>query len=228
MARASAPQRLASVIPLTGDQRERLERYAQLVTTSPHNLVSRRARDELWDRHIGECLALAHLLPSPSPDTGAGSEHVRTPLLDVGSGGGLPGMVLAVARPDLAVTLVEATGKKATFLARTARELEVDVRVVNERAETLTGGELAGAFELVTARALAPLRRLIPWTVPFLTPSGLVYALKGERWRAELDAADQVLRRAGARIVATPDEAYADVDGAPGARTRVVIIGRVR
>lgn len=211
----------AGGVRLSTGQRALLERFAGLVAASPHNLVSRRARGELWDRHIPECLALADLLPRAQP-TGR-----RTALLDVGSGGGFPGLVLAIARPELAVTLVEATQKKAAFLTATAHELDLDVRVVNQRAEALVGGELAGSFELVTARALAPLERLIGWTVPFLTPSGLLYALKGERWEQELRAAAGALRRAGAQVVATPEDVSPGRVGGNGEATpRVVIIGR--
>lgn len=191
----------------------RLERYATAIERSPHNLVSRRAVAELRTRHIPESLALARRLP-PGPAR----------LLDVGSGGGLPGLVVALARPDLAVTLLDATRKKARFLEETATDLGVVVDVVNERAEdALT--RLGGTFDLVTARAVASLERLVGWTVPFLRSGGRCYAIKGERWREELAEAQGALDRYGARVVSTPDDRE-DVGGDAGADPLVVIIAR--
>ena len=194
-----------------------LDTFVERVRSSPHNLVSRRALNELEARHVPECLALAGMLP-------------RGParLLDIGSGGGFPGLVIAAVRPDLEVTLLEATRKKAVFLRDTAREMGLDgVRVVNGRAEALTAdASLAGRFDLVTARAVAPLERLVPWTLPFLAPDGRLYAVKGERWPEELERARNVLAANGAAVLATP----ADLPVPDGADTEprplVVIIGR--
>ncbi|MBW3561671.1 MAG: 16S rRNA (guanine(527)-N(7))-methyltransferase RsmG [Actinobacteria bacterium] len=189
------------------DGDERLAGLVEAIRASPHNLVSPRAAAELESRHVPECLALARMLPD-----GAGR------LVDVGSGGGLPGIVIAIARPDLRVTLVESTRKKADFLRATTRALELDVEVVNERAETLSGD-----FDLATARAVAPLGRLIPWVVPLLRPGGRLFAVKGERWREELEEAREHLERGTAHLVATPDEDRAR-DGAVDPPLRVVII----
>lgn len=189
------------------DTDERLVGLVGAIRSSPHNLVSARAAEELESRHVPECLALADLLPS-----GPAS------LVDVGSGGGLPGLVIAIARPDLTVTLVESTRKKADFLRATALDLGIDVEVVNERAESLTGG-----FDLATARAVAPLRRLIPWVMPLLRSGGELYAVKGRGWREELDDARPLLDRGEARLVATPDDPPAR-DGAVDPPLRVVII----
>lgn len=188
-------------MPSTTDLDALLESYVARVEESRHNLVSRRAREELRDRHLPECVAFARMLPR-GPAT----------LLDVGSGGGFPGFVVAVMRPDLDVVLLDATQKKVAFLQETARELDVAVEAIHGRAEELQRGPLGGRFDLVTARAVAPLDRLVGWTVPFLRPGGLVYAVKGERWREEVDAAAGALRAAGASIVATPDEVGDDED----------------
>lgn len=115
-------------------------------------------------------------------------------------------MVIAVMRPDLDVVLLDATRKKVEFLRETAIELLVSVEAIHGRAEELQRGDLGGSFDLVTARAVAPLERLIGWTVPFLRPGGLLYAIKGERWREELDDAAPALRAAGAELVATPED----------------------
>lgn len=191
---------------------EALRSFAAAVRESPHNLVSRRARDELLTRHVPECVILARSLPR-----GPGK------VLDLGSGGGFPGMVVAITRPDLEVHLLDATAKKTGFLAEVATSLGVDVGVHTGRAEELARGPLAGAFDVVTARAVAGLPQLIAWALPFLRPNGLLYAMKGERWAEEVDAASDVVRRTGASIVATPADAPVEDDGvAP----RVVIVAR--
>jgi 16S rRNA (guanine527-N7)-methyltransferase len=194
---------------------DQLERFAQVVEASPHNLVSRRARDELRSRHVPECVALANLLP-------VGSQRV----LDVGSGGGFPGIVLAIVRPELEVHLLDSTEKKTAFLQDVARELRIAVEVHRGRAESLAIPPLAGSFDVVTARAVAPLDRLIRWTVPFLRVGGLLYAVKGERWKEELEGAQDQLRRSGGRLVATPD----DIGAADPEKVapRIVMIARDR
>lgn len=191
---------------------ETLERYIQAVETSPHNLVSKRARTELRDRHLPECAAFAATLPR-------GPARV----LDVGSGGGFPGMVVAIMRPDLDMTLLDATRKKVEFLQDFARIEDIPVTAVHGRAEEVSRTELGGSFDVVTARAVAPLERLVGWTVPFLRPGGLVYAIKGGRWEEELAAAAPALREWGAEAVATPEELG---DSPDGVRPLVVIIRR--
>lgn len=173
---------------------DRLRTFAEAIRQSPHNLVSQRAKAQLWDRHIVESRTLAASIPGPGR------------LLDVGSGGGLPGMVIAIERPDLQVVLLDSSKKKTEFLVATATAMDVDVAVVRGRAEDLQDGPLRAAFDVVTARAVAPLERLLGWTMPFLVPGGLLYAVKGARWAGELDAAAPALRTWGASVVATPDE----------------------
>lgn len=169
-----------------------LEIYADLVRSSPHNLMSPRGLVELETRHIPECLALARLLPAGS-------------LVDIGSGAGLPGIVVAIARPDIRVTVVEATAKKARFLGEVAERLGLDVTVVNARVEAVAE-QLAGGSDTATARAVAPLDRLVRWAIPLLRPGGLLYAVKGRRWEEELEAARTAVERAGGEIVAVPPD----------------------
>lgn len=196
---------------------ERLARFAALVRASEHNLVSRRARDELESRHVPECVRLAEVLPQ-------GSQRV----LDIGSGGGFPGMVIAIVRPELEVHLLDATAKKTDFLASAAAALGVEVGVHTGRAEDLARDDgLAGAFDVVTARAVAPLDRLVRWAVPFLRPGGLLYAVKGERWSEELEAARDAIAKQGASVVATPDDVHNPDDDSEGLLPRVVMLGRV-
>jgi 16S rRNA (guanine527-N7)-methyltransferase len=210
---ASPAGRLTAVITEPATVADRLERFAQLVAASPHNLVSRAAREELSTRHVPEASAVAALLPR-----GPGR------LLDVGSGGGFPGMVIAIVRPELEVHLLDATAKKTAFLRAAARELEIPVTVHTGRAEELVRTELAGSFDLVTARAVAPLDRLLPWTIPFLRPGGVLCAIKGERWQEELDAATRTLGELGARVLATPDDLPV---AAPGeVAPRLVLLAR--
>lgn len=192
---------------------EALRAFAGAVRDSPHNLVSRRARDELLTRHVPECVALAAALPR-------GPARV----LDLGSGGGFPGMVVAITRPDLEVHLLDATAKKTAFLSEVAASLQVGVEVHTGRAEELARSALASSFDVVTARAVAGLEQLVTWSLPFLRPNGLLYAMKGERWAEEVDAATDVVRRTGASIVATP--ADVPVDGREGLAPRVVIVAR--
>lgn len=194
---------------------ERLEAFARLVESSPHNLVSRRARDELRSRHVPECVALASMLPR-------GGQR----LLDVGSGGGFPGIVIAIVRPELEVHLLDSTQKKTSFLEDAGKELGLPIVVHRGRAESLARPPLSGTFDVVTARAVAPLDRLVRWTIPFLRVGGLLYAVKGERWHDELVSAEQQLLRSGARLVATPDEM--PVEGAFEGSPRVVMIARDR
>lgn len=194
---------------------DRLERFAQLVADSPHNLVSKRARAELLTRHVPEAVAVATLLPQ-----GTGR------LLDVGSGGGFPGMVIAIVRPDLQVHLLDATAKKTAFLRSASAALGVGVTVHTGRAEELTRTELGGSFDLVTARAVAPLARLLPWTIPFLRPGGVLCAIKGERWEEELQAAASLLGRLGARLLATPDDL--PEPGPDAVAPRVLLLSRAR
>jgi len=196
-------------------QADRLDVLASAIAASPHNLVSARARDELQSRHIPECRSFAALLGDQGP------------LLDLGSGGGLPGLVIAIVRPELEVHLLEATAKKAEFLQQTAAALEVRVQVHRGRAEELARGPLRAAFGIVTARAVAPLKRLVGWAAPYLAPTGRLYAIKGERWAEEVEAAGPALARAGLTVVADPQHhPQLGPDGADPHRPRVVMIAR--
>ena len=204
--------------PYTGDAGvdRSLVLFAERVRGSPHNLVSRRARAELLERHIPECVTFAATLP-------------RGPakVLDIGSGGGFPGIPVAVTRPDLEVHLLDATSKKTGFLRETAQELGLEVTVHTGRAEELASDVgLRHSFDVVTARAVAPLHRLVGWSMPFLAEGGLLYAMKGERWAEELEEAGEELRRWGASVVATPDDIHEEDGAVAASRPRVVIVAR--
>jgi len=149
------------------------------------NLTAIVDPEAAWERHALDALSLVPLLA----DVPAGAS-----LLDVGSGGGVPGLPLAIARPDLAVTLVEATQKKAVFLADVAEALGLaNVTVYAERAEELARS-FGGRFDVVTARAVAKLAALVPLTAPFARAGGRLLLIKGQRAEEELTAAKRALR----------------------------------
>lgn len=190
---------------------DRLERYAAAIRRSPHNLLSPKGLSELEARHIPESLTFAGSLIGPGR------------VLDVGSGGGLPGIVIALARPDLEVHLMDATRKKAQFLTEVAEELGLNVTVHHGRAEELARSKLAGTFDIVTARAVAPLERLVPWCAPYLKPGGTIQAIKGERWAEELAEAGGAIEARALKVLRTPaDHADGRLTGGP----LVVVLGR--
>ncbi len=165
-----------------------LERLADLIAASPHNLVARADHPVLRTVHVREAEELATLL-DPRP----GSLW-----MDLGTGGGLPGLVLARAHPQATWRLVDARRKKADEVQRFAAELGIACEVVADRAELLARQpEHRGAYEGVVARAVAPLRSLVELVRPLLTPAGRCWAIKGERWEDEIDEAQRALRELG-------------------------------
>jgi len=145
----------------------------------------------------------------------------RADVLDVGAGPGLPGLALKIARPDLSLTLLEATGKKARFLEHVVATLNLDrVRVVAERAESFAGWEL---FDVVLARALAAMPVLVELTLPFCRVGGNVLALKkGAGLAAELASAAHAFHVLGGELA---NPCSYDLDGEP---RQVVVIRKVR
>ena len=152
------------------------------------NLTAVTDPEEAWTRHALDGLSLI-----PELDGLRAGGRV----LDLGSGGGVPGVLIAIARPDLALTLVEATGKKAAFLTALCAALGLRVTVANDRAEQLGRGHLAGTIDCVTARAVGKLDVLAGWAEPFLRPGGRMIFIKGERAQAELEEARTTLARLG-------------------------------
>jgi 16S rRNA (guanine527-N7)-methyltransferase len=161
------------------------EAYAALLATDGvvRGLIGPREAPRLWDRHLVNCALLGELLP----------EHAR--VCDVGSGAGLPGLVLAIARPDLRLTLVEPLLRRTTFLDEVVDRLALDnVEVVRARADALHG---ARSFDVVTSRAVAPLDRLLAWSMPLVAPQGALVAMKGTSVADEVAGAAEELRRWG-------------------------------
>jgi 16S rRNA (guanine527-N7)-methyltransferase len=146
-------------------------------------LIGPREVSRLWDRHLVNCAVLAEAI-----EPGAS-------VCDVGSGAGLPGVVLAIARPDLQVTLVEPLLRRTTFLDAVVADLGLTgVDVVRGRAEALHGSR---RFDVVTSRAVAPLDRLLGWSMPLVAPHGALVAMKGSSLAEEIEAARPVLADLG-------------------------------
>jgi 16S rRNA (guanine527-N7)-methyltransferase len=164
-------------------------------------LVGPHEAPRIWERHLLNCAAVAELIPTGST------------VVDVGSGAGLPGIVLAVARPDLTVTLVESLARRAAFLSEVVTALGLErTDVVRARAEE-SAGRIAPA-DIVTARAVAPLDRLTAWCLPLAAIGGRLLALKGASAAdevaehrdalARLGAGTPVIRESGAGLLAEP------------------------
>ena len=190
------------------------ERYAELLRTDgvARGLIGPREADRLWDRHLVNCAAAV----SAFPLTGL--------VADVGSGAGLPGIPLALARPALRVRLVEPLLRRATFLTEVVDLLELgNVEVVRARAEDLHG---AWTADVVTARAVAPLARLAGWCLPLVTPGGAMLALKGDRAAAELAGSEQQLRQLGATSWSVEEHGAGLVD--PLVRVVRIVAGSTR
>lgn len=159
------------------------ERYAGLLATEGvvRGLIGPREAPRLWDRHLLNCAVLAELLPEGAS------------VCDIGSGAGLPGLVVAIARPDLQVTLVEPLLRRTTFLEKVVSELGLGhVEVLRGRADVLHG---ARTFDVVTSRAVAPLGRLLEWSMPLVSPTGALVAMKGSSVADEVEAARPELTR---------------------------------
>jgi 16S rRNA (guanine527-N7)-methyltransferase len=158
------------------------ERYVELLARDgvERGLIGPREAPRLWERHVLNCLAIEAAVPEGAS------------VADLGSGAGLPGLVLAIGRPDLAVTLVEPLLRRVTFLEEVVGALELGrVRVLRARAEELHG---TNTFDVVTARALAPLTGLVDWGMPLVAPNGVLLAMKGSSALDEVDAARSVLK----------------------------------
>lgn len=179
---------------------ERIGRYLELLyeANARMNLTAIREPADAWERHVLDSLTLLPWVLQMEERHGP-----ATRLVDVGSGGGLPGLVLACVRPSLEIVLIESTGKKARFLRDTARSLDLDrVLVLDRRAEVVgRDPDHRESAHLVIARAVGPLDVLAEYTVPLARPDGLVLAIKGAKAEAEIETAKQALYKLHASVV---------------------------
>jgi 16S rRNA (guanine527-N7)-methyltransferase len=176
----------SSAAAIFGDGLEQAVRYAELLCSAgvERGLIGPREVSRIWERHLLNCAVAADVAPPGAS------------VADVGSGAGLPGLVWAIQRPDLAITLIEPMLRRTRFLGEAVQRLGVpQVDVVRARAEEFSPTR---RFDLVTARAVAPLERLVRWCVPLVRPGGIVAAFKGDNAQEELEAASSTLRRLGA------------------------------
>lgn len=196
------------------------ERYARSLATDGviRGLVGPREAPRIWDRHLLNCAVVAELIPPTAAVT------------DVGSGAGLPGIPLAIARPALVVTLVEAKERAAGYLTEVVESLGLGERVtvVRERAEECAGR--IGLADVAVARALAPLDRLAAWCLPLVAVGGRVLALKGSSAADEiathtsavqrLGGGTPAIRRCGGGVLAEPTTVVEIVRVRPGPSRR--------
>ena len=182
---SAAPQAAEA---LFGPGLDRAQRYAEILAGAgvERGLLGPREVDRVWDRHILNSAAIAELL-----DPGAR-------IADIGSGAGLPGIPLALARPDLRLTLIEPLLRRSEFLREVVDDLDLEVTVVRGRAEDRSVRQQVGEMDAVVSRAVAPLDKLTKWSVPLLRPDGRMVAMKGERAEEEIREHRRVMASLGA------------------------------
>jgi len=174
-----------------GDRYPLAERYAALLASSgvDRGLIGPREGDRLWERHLLNSAVLAELVP----------QGCR--VLDVGSGAGLPGIPLALARPDLSIVLLEPMARRVAWLRELVTALGLTVEVHRGRAEDPVVRDELGGNDVVTARAVAPLGRLASWTLPLVAPGGRLLAIKGAGADEEVSRDVVAVRAAGGAAV---------------------------
>lgn len=167
-----------------GDRQDLAVAYHESLATdaTTRGFIGPREKPRLWDRHIYNCAVIGEAIP----------EGAR--VIDIGSGAGLPGIPLAIARPDLQVTLLEPLLKRSNYLAEITEKLGLDnVTVIRDRAENL--GKDA-KFDVVTSRAVAPLAKLARWSLPLCKPGGMMLAMKGASASEEIERDKSAIKRA--------------------------------
>lgn len=152
---------------------EKADRYAEILQSwgIERGLIGPREGERIWERHISNCLPITTLIPQ------------GVSVIDIGSGAGLPGIVIALARPDLEITLIEPLQRRVDFLNEVVSHLELPVTVIRGKAESLKK-----SFEVVTARAVAPLPKLLEISWHLVKREGALLAMKGEGAQAEIDS----------------------------------------
>ena len=199
---------------------ETLTRFSALLLSENEkvNLTAIKTPGEIVLRHLADCAALCEHLP----DSGR--------LLDVGCGAGFPSLVVAVLRPGLSVTALDATGKKVAFVERCAAELGIpNLTTIVGRAETLAarGGELRESFGVVTARAVAHLPLLSELCLPFVSVGGTFLAMKGPIAEEEAREAAHAIPALGGKLEGISKRTLSDGRSEPLSHA-VVEIGKIR
>lgn len=178
-----APAEAQGVFPV--DRLPLIEAYAERLASDGviRGLIGPRETPRLWTRHILNSAVLAEVVTAGAT------------VADVGSGAGLPGIPLAIARPDVTVTLIEPLLRRATFLQELVDDLGLgSVHVLRSRAEDLhRSAEIAPGFDVVTSRAVSALPQLLDWCMPLVAPSGVMLAIKGSTAAAEVTEAARAL-----------------------------------
>lgn len=196
-------------VAMVEEQHEKLSRYLDLLTVGNErmNLTRIVSREDAEAGHIGDALTLLPYIPA---------EAHR--VADIGSGGGVPGIVLAIVRSDLHVTMIESTQKKARFLEETAEALGLtNVAVIDKRAEDVGQSGARGTFDVAVARAVGELVWLAEWCLPLVRKGGRVLAMKGRKVLDEMAATRRAMRvLGGGEPVVHPVEL-------PGAEHHVIV-----
>jgi 16S rRNA (guanine527-N7)-methyltransferase len=219
-----APEPPAAAADLFGERLELARAYADLLAGPgvERGLLGPRELDRVWERHILNSAVLAELV---EPEAW---------LIDIGSGAGLPGLPLAIVRPDLRVTLVEPMLRRTDFLTEVVAALGITVEVIRGRAEDPAVRTRVTGADVVASRAVADLGKLARWSMPLLRPGGRMLALKGERADAEvaesgremaaLGATDVEVVRCGMSLLSPPATVVVAVRGErkPSARKRPI------
>ncbi|MCF7551939.1 16S rRNA (guanine(527)-N(7))-methyltransferase RsmG [Pseudonocardia sp. WMMC193] len=173
-----------------GDRLELAARYVDHLATSgvERGLIGPREADRLWDRHVLNCAVVAELVPDSAK------------VVDVGSGAGLPGIPLCLARPDLRIVLVEPLARRVEWLEEIIADLGLSLTVERGRAEENAIRRRWEGADVVTARAVAPLARLAGWSLPLLRTGGRMLAVKGASAPQEIERDAAEVRRLGGGI----------------------------
>jgi 16S rRNA (guanine527-N7)-methyltransferase len=178
------PQRVIDEVFSDASGSESICRYKDLLINQgiEWGLLGPREVDRIWGRHILNSAAVVELIPRGAS------------VADVGSGAGLPGIPVAILRPDLTVDLIEPLLRRSTFLTHSVDDLGITGRVSvrRERAE-----QVGRTYDVVLSRALAPLDRLIRWCLPLMKPSGQILAIKGASAGQELIDHDRLIAASG-------------------------------
>jgi 16S rRNA (guanine527-N7)-methyltransferase len=173
---------------LFGARLEVAEHYAALLAGAgvQRGMIGPHEVDRIWERHLLNSAAIAELI-------GPGERVV-----DIGSGAGLPGLPLAIARPDLRVTCVESMLRRSAFLTEVIAELGLEIDTIRGRAEDSAVVHRLAGSDTVTSRAVAPLDKLARWSMPLLRPGGRMLAIKGDRAPEEVGQHRRVMTALGA------------------------------